>query len=105
MDFILWGRLKEHFYVILHRNIQDLVVRPQAAVTAVDDNKFEGTPCGALSSALKWTEVASNTYCNYQMPISQLFDKSTSRRLTITCMLKTKCHRTYVVRYFRMLLN
>jgi hypothetical protein len=68
MDFFLWGHLKEQVYAVPPRTIEDLVARLQAAVTTVDANMFvlERMPCSALLSVLKWTEAASNTYCNYE---------------------------------------
>jgi hypothetical protein len=38
MDFFLWGHLKEQVYAVPPRTIEDLVARPQAAVTTVDAN-------------------------------------------------------------------
>jgi hypothetical protein len=96
-DFFLWRHLKEHVYAVPHRTIEDLVARLQEAVTTVDANMlgvFERMPCSALPSALKWTDAASKTYCNYEAPMVSLFDSL--RHLTVTCILKTKHHRTYV---------
>jgi hypothetical protein len=52
--------------------IEDVVARVQATVTAVDVSTlgvFERMPCGALPSALKSTEAASDTYCSYEGPM------------------------------------
>jgi hypothetical protein len=57
-------------------------------------------PRGALPSALKWTEAASNSCCNCEAPMVWSFD--TLRHLTVTCILKTKRHRTYVLQYFQL---
>jgi hypothetical protein len=57
-------------------------------------------PCGALPSTLKWTEAASNTYCNYEAPF--VWSSDSLRHLTVTCILKTKCQRTYVILYYML---
>jgi hypothetical protein len=62
---------------------------------------LERMPCGALPSAFKWTEGASNTHCNYRASMVSSFD--TVRRLTVTRILNIKRHRTYVVQHFRPL--
>jgi hypothetical protein len=60
-------------------------------------------PCGALPSALKWKEAASNTYCNYEAPMVWSFDSL--RHLTVMCILKTKRHTPYSVQYFLLFFN
>jgi hypothetical protein len=42
---------------------------------------------------LKWMKPASDTYCKYEVLIVWSFDSVC--HLTVTCILKTKCHRTY----------
>jgi hypothetical protein len=59
---------------------------------------FERMPCGALPSALKWKEAAANTYCNHETPMVWSFDNL--RHLTVTCIMKTKRHITYVYNVF-----
>jgi hypothetical protein len=51
--------------------------------------------CGALQSALKWKEVASNTYRNYKAHMASSFDSL--RHLKATCILETKRHRAQFV--------
>jgi hypothetical protein len=63
---------KEHLYALSAGTIEDLVARLQATMTTVDystSRRVRGCLYGALSSALEWTEGASNTYCNYEAPI------------------------------------
>jgi hypothetical protein len=55
---------------------------------------------GALPSALKCTEAATNTFCRYGAPM--VFPFGSLRHLMVTCILKTKRHRTYIVQYFRL---
>jgi hypothetical protein len=38
MDIFLWGRLKEYVCTDPPRTVEDLMARPQVAVTAVDAN-------------------------------------------------------------------
>jgi hypothetical protein len=45
------------------------------------------------------TEAASNTYCNYEVPI--VWSSDSLCHLTLTCIVKTKRHTTYVVSYFQ----
>jgi hypothetical protein len=56
---------------------------------------FESVPCGALPSASKWTEAASNTHFNYEAPVVSSFD--CLPHLTLTCILKTNRHRAHAV--------
>jgi hypothetical protein len=49
---------------------------------------FERLLCaGALPSALKWTEAASNACCNYEAPM--VWSHDSLRHLTVTFILKT----------------
>jgi hypothetical protein len=59
---------------------------------------FKRMPCSVLPSALKWMEAALNTcsYCDMLMVWS--FDSLYHKM--VMCILKTKCHRTYVIQYF-----
>jgi hypothetical protein len=55
------------------RAFYDPASRLQEAVTTIDDNMLRNVkrrPCSILPAALKWTEAASNTYCNYDVPIA-----------------------------------
>jgi hypothetical protein len=52
-------------------------------------------PCSLLPSALKWMEATFNTCCNYETPMVSSF--YTLHHLKVIYILKTKCHRTYVV--------
>jgi hypothetical protein len=64
--FLLSGRLKEHGDAVLPRIIEGLVLRLQETVTAVDANVLRCLREWRFALfALKWTEAASKTYCNY----------------------------------------
>jgi hypothetical protein len=65
--------------------------------------EFERMPCGALPSALYWTEAASNTCCDSETPTVWSFDSL--RHMTVTCILKNKCHMACDVQYFRLSFN
>jgi hypothetical protein len=64
---------------------------------------FKRMPCGALPYALKWMEAASNMYCSYEAPMIWSFDSL--HHLTVTCILETKHHRTYVVFFLDLFFN
>jgi hypothetical protein len=59
---------------------------------------FKRTSCGVLLSVLKWTEAASNIRCNYNMPMIWSFNNF--RHEMVTCIVKTKHHRTYIVHIY-----
>jgi hypothetical protein len=56
--------------------------------------------CGTLLSHLKWMEAASDTCCNYEMPVVWLFYSLCCS--TVTCIFKTIHHRTYIGQYFQL---
>jgi hypothetical protein len=48
MDFFVWGYMKEHVYAVLHRSIEGLAARFEAAVTTVDVNMFRRVRVNAV---------------------------------------------------------
>jgi hypothetical protein len=79
------------------------MARTLAGMTRVDSStlrRVRGNVLWTLLSAFKWGEFASNIYCNYKAPMICQFHSL--RHLTVTCTLKTKRHRTYVVQYSQL---
>ena len=60
---------------------------------------LERMPRGILSSSPKWVQAASNTYCNYEVPI--VIHVCTLRYSKVTCKSKTTCRRTDGLYHFR----
>jgi hypothetical protein len=105
--FLLWQR-RENADVVSSRITAGFVARLQCRQVWQRSmpayyGVFEGVPFGSLPSAWKWTKAAPNTSCNYEATIIRSVDSLC--HLTVTCVLKTKRHRAYVLQYVWLFFN
>jgi hypothetical protein len=98
--FLPWRHLKDDVYALPPRTIEDVV----AAVTTVEANMLRRVRENAVRRTALCLEMDGGRLEHLLTTRRPWFWSFESfRHLTVTCILKTKRHRTYVVRYFRLL--
>lgn len=85
----LCGHLKEHAHAVPPKISWQDFKQPWQLSTPTCEGVFGRKPRGALASALKWAEAVWSTYYNCEK--HRVWSLDSSRHLTVTCMLETKC--------------